>query len=210
MATVAAPRYRPIGKINHDHSAAWRHLDLVLLATVAAISGLGLLMVYSATRGIEQPYDTSYVTKQFMYLVLGVTAMAGVAMVDYRKIRDLGPFIYGASILLLVLVRSPLGSRQNGTQGWFQIGPFQLQPSEFAKLGSDHRLRLDGLPVPGRDRRPSVRGPARRRGAPDGARDAAARPRHHARVGRHHRWCSSCWPGRGRASSCCSGSVRRS
>ena len=89
MATVAAPRYRPIGKINHDHSAAWRHLDLVLLATVAAISGLGLLMVYSATRGIEQPYDTSYVTKQFMYVVLGVTAMAGVAMVDYRKIRDL-------------------------------------------------------------------------------------------------------------------------
>ena len=34
-----------------------------------------------------------------------------------------------------MLVRSPLGSRQNGTQGWFQIGPFQLQPSELAKLG---------------------------------------------------------------------------
>ena len=186
MATVAAPRYRPIGKINHDHSAAWRHLDLVLLATVAAISVLGLLMVYSATRGIEQPYDTSYVTKQFMFLVLGVTAMAGVAMVDYRKIRDLGPFIYGASILLLVLVRSPLGSRQNGTQGWFQIGPFQLQPSEIAKLGliigfawmaSQFRGEIDGrrfvaLLAVG--------------GAAHGARDAAARPRHHARVGRHH------------------------
>ena len=197
MATVAAPRYRPIGKLNHDHSAAWRHLDLVLLATVAAISALGLLMVYSATRGVEQPYDTSYVTKQFMFLVLGVTAMAVVAMVDYRKIRDLAPFIYGASILLLVLVRSPLGSRQNGTQGWFQIGPFQLQPSEFAKLGliigfawlaSQFRGEIDGrrfvalLAV----------------GAlPDGARHAAARPRHHARVGRHHASCSSCWPGHG-------------
>ena len=135
MATVAAPRYRPIGKLHHDHSAAWRHVDVVLLVCVAAISVLGLLMVYSATRGVEQPYDTSYLTKQFMFLVLGLTAMVGVAMVDYRKIRDLGPLIYGASILLLVLVRSPLGSRQNGTQGWFQIGPFQLQPSEIAKVG---------------------------------------------------------------------------
>ena len=135
MATVAAPRYRPIGKLNHDHSAAWRHVDWVLLATVAAISCLGLLMIYSATRGIERPYDTSYVTKQFMFVVLGTTAMAVVALIDYRKIRDVAPMIYGASIFLLVLVRSPLGSRQNGTQGWFQIGPFQLQPSELAKVG---------------------------------------------------------------------------
>jgi rod shape determining protein RodA len=135
MATVAAPRYRPIGKLNHDHSAAWRHLDLVLIVVVAAVSGLGLLMVYSATRGVEQPYDTSYLTKQFMFIVLGVTAMAVVTMIDYRKIRDVAPMIYGASIGLLVLVRSPLGSRQNGTQGWFQIGPFQLQPSELAKVG---------------------------------------------------------------------------
>jgi rod shape determining protein RodA len=135
MASVAAPRYRPIGKINHDHSAPWRHLDIVMLVAVAGISALGLLMVYSATRGIEHPYDTSYVTKQFMFVVLGATAMAAIALVDYRRIRDIAPFVYGASILLLVLVRSPLGSRQNGTQGWFQIGPFQLQPSELAKLG---------------------------------------------------------------------------
>ncbi|MBV9953098.1 MAG: rod shape-determining protein RodA [Acidimicrobiia bacterium] len=135
MATVAAPRYKPIGKLHHDHSAAWRHLDLVLIAVVGAICALGLLMIYSATRGVVKPYDTSFVTKQFMFVVLGAFAGTAVALVDYRKIRDIAPFIYGASIMLLLLVRSPLGSRQNGTQGWFQLGPFQLQPSELAKLG---------------------------------------------------------------------------
>ena len=74
----------------------------MLLAAVGAISALGVLMVYSATRGVEKPYDTSFVTKQFMYVVLGVTAMAiVVALIDYRTIRDVAPFIYGASILLL-------------------------------------------------------------------------------------------------------------
>jgi rod shape determining protein RodA len=135
MATVAAPRYKPIGKLHQDHSAAWRHLDLLLIVVVGAICALGLLMIYSATRGVEKPYDTSYLTKQFMFVVLGGTAAAVVAMIDYRKIRDVAPFLYGASILLLLLVRTPLGSRQNGTQGWFQLGPFQLQPSEIAKLG---------------------------------------------------------------------------
>jgi rod shape determining protein RodA len=135
MATVAAPRYKPIGKLHQDHSAAWRHLDLVLIVVVGAICGLGLLMIYSATRGVVKPYDTSFVTKQFMFVVLGAFAGTVVALIDYRKIRDVAPFIYGASIMLLLLVRTPLGSRQNGTQGWFQLGPFQLQPSELAKLG---------------------------------------------------------------------------
>ena len=33
-----------------------------------------------------------------------------------------------------MLVLSPLGSQSKGAQAWFALGPFQLQPSEFAKL----------------------------------------------------------------------------
>jgi rod shape determining protein RodA len=35
----------------------------------------------------------------------------------------------------LLAVVSPLGSSSKGAQAWFQLGGFQLQPSEFAKLG---------------------------------------------------------------------------
>ena len=106
-----------------------QHVDWILVGATVIVSVLGVLMVYSATRGSEPPYDTSFLKKQFMFLVLGGFALAAAALVDYRKIRDVAPFVYAASVGLLVLVKSPLGSNQNGTQGWFQIGPFQLQPS---------------------------------------------------------------------------------
>lgn len=136
MATsVLLPKHRPIATLRRNPAAAWHHLDYVLVGVVAAISALGMLMIYSATRGIEAPYDTSFVKKQFMYVVLGGLAMAAGTFVDYRRVKDFAPFAYGATVVLLVLVKSPLGSRQNGTQGWFQLGPFQLQPSELAKFG---------------------------------------------------------------------------
>jgi rod shape determining protein RodA len=62
--------------------------------------------------------------------------MAATALFDYRKLRDYWPFVYGGSVLLLVMVLIPaFGQSRSGTQGWFQVGPFQLQPSELAKLG---------------------------------------------------------------------------
>ena len=43
--------------------------------------------------------------------------------------------ILGAVVLPLLLVLSPVGSSTRGSQAWFQLGSFQLQPSEFAKVG---------------------------------------------------------------------------
>ena len=43
-------------------------------------------------------------------------------------------YFFVASSAVLLLVVSPLGSRSNGAQAWFQLGSFQLQPSEFAKI----------------------------------------------------------------------------
>ena len=67
--------------------------------------------------------------------MLGGIVMAAVAMLDYRRVREVAPVIYVASLVLLAGVLTPLGSRSKGTQGWYQLGPFQLQPSELAKLG---------------------------------------------------------------------------
>jgi len=153
MAGVTLTQRRPIANLHHNPASHWRHLDLVLLGAVAAISGLGLLMVYSATRGVEEPYDTSFLKKQLMFVVLGGLVLGVTASVDYRRIRDFAPRLYGLTVLLLVLVKSPLGSSQHGTQGWFQLGAFQLQPSELAKVGlivgfawlaSQFRGRVDG------------------------------------------------------------------
>jgi rod shape determining protein RodA len=54
--------------------------------------------------------------------------------VDYRKLHDWAWVFYGLTTLMLVLVISPLGTQSKGAQAWFALGPFQLQPAEFAKL----------------------------------------------------------------------------
>jgi rod shape determining protein RodA len=133
MATVPIPRRRPLTSLRHDPSAIWHHVDAVLVSCLVAVAGLGVVMVYSATRGASPPYDGSYLTRQTFFVVIGLIACAVMAVVDYHKILDHAPLIYGATIVLLVAVRL-VGSRRSGTQGWFQLGPFQLQPSEFAKL----------------------------------------------------------------------------
>jgi rod shape determining protein RodA len=143
------------GRLGSNPAAPWRHLDLALVGAVAAISAIGVLMVYSATRGPGgvEPFDTSFVKRQALYTFLGFGIMVATALFDYRRFRDFAPLIYGGACALLVLVVSPLGSERKGTQAWFQLGPFQFQPSELTKialiiglaaLAAQFRDELDG------------------------------------------------------------------
>ncbi len=123
-----------MANFRQNPASPFRHIDVVLVACVALVSAFGALMIYSVTRGNDAPYDSSYVNRVIMFLIIGGLVMAGMAVFDYRKLRDLWPIIYGGSVVLLVAVLV-VGKSTKGTQGWFQLGPFQLQPSEIAKLG---------------------------------------------------------------------------
>jgi rod shape determining protein RodA len=133
MATItgyAAPRRR-VGE-----SSPLRHLDLTLLALPFVLSGLGLLMIYSATRsrlehdGLSQTY---FVERQALAIVVGVIAMIMLIAIDYRRLRELWLLVWLAMLPLLagVLV---LGASRKGAQAWFDVGPLQFQPSEVAKV----------------------------------------------------------------------------
>lgn len=117
-----------------DPSAPFRHLDPVLVVCTLAVSVLGVVMVFSATRGNGEVADQSFLRRQALFMVIGVGVMAVVALFDYRKLRDYAIFLYGGMVVALLLVVSPLGSEAKGAQAWFAFGPFQFQPSEFSKL----------------------------------------------------------------------------
>ena len=148
-----------VGNVRREPATPWRHVDLSLVAGVVALALLGVLMIYSATRTrlVEQGFDEQLLLKrQALWFVIGIAVMAGVASIDYRVYRDFAPVIYGATVVTLLAVLSPLGSNTRGAQAWFQLGPFQFQPSEWAKVAvvictaaycSFHRGELDGTRI---------------------------------------------------------------
>jgi rod shape determining protein RodA len=118
-----------------DPWSPWLHVDIALVLSSIALSIIGALMVYSATRGNDpEVYDKSYLNRQLLFLGVGVVAMTVVAYFPYRRIRDWVPAVFWAGMFLLLLVLTPLGVERNGTKAWFEFGSFQLQPSELCKI----------------------------------------------------------------------------
>jgi rod shape determining protein RodA len=108
----------------------WRSLDPVLLLVSLALSAFGILAVYVAGDTAGQ----TYAANQAFGFVVGLAGAIPLALTDYRFWqRHLRP-IYGL-ILLVLLAVLVMGVTVNGAQRWVYVGPLQVQPSEFAKLG---------------------------------------------------------------------------
>src|SRR5690348_9244858 len=116
----------------------FRHVDLVLLGSVLAVSVLGVLMIYSSTQPrlaeahLDQLY---YVKRQAASIAVGLVLMVGVMAIDYRKLRDTSVLLYGATVLARLALLAGLGAAARGAQAGFPIAAgFVVQPSEFAKF----------------------------------------------------------------------------
>jgi rod shape determining protein RodA len=109
------------------------HIDWALVASILALCGIGVAMIYSSTSDPTRGNADLYVT-QLYAIVLGLGAMLVMLTLDYRAFTDKSHLIYLAllGVLLYVLF---FGDVQMGAQRWIRIGSFNLQPSEFAKIG---------------------------------------------------------------------------
>jgi len=111
-----------------------RKYDWVLLVAVVGLSLIGTLLVYSATQPSADP--RSYLIKQLINVALGLILLVAVSLLDYRQIRLLAPIVYAVAVLGLVAVLSPLGTSVSGAKAWINLpAGFQVEPSEFAKIG---------------------------------------------------------------------------
>ncbi len=132
MATLLTGGETAVGRRErHRLLTVVRHVDFALIGSSLALGLIGVVMVYSATR---DGYGHYYLTRQLIWMVLGVVIMLAVMFVDYRRFRQWGYVIYGLVVLSLVGV-FVAGKSAEGAQRWYQLGPLQLQPSEFAAIG---------------------------------------------------------------------------
>lgn len=116
-----------------------KKFDFVLFIAVLLLILFGLVMIYSASSiWAEYKFHDSfkYVKQQALFIGIGIALLIAISKVDYQWYDKKANLILGVCLLLLILVLIPgIGTVRNGSQSWFGIGSFGVQPSEFAKLG---------------------------------------------------------------------------
>jgi rod shape determining protein RodA len=110
----------------------YHHIDWALVAAMAALCAIGVAMIYSTTAGASG--GSRLVETQLYAIVLGIGALLFMLAIDYRAFTDKSHLIYVALLGVLGYVIF-FGKEQMGAQRWIDLGPFDLQPSEFAKIG---------------------------------------------------------------------------
>jgi cell division protein FtsW len=124
----------------------------LLLGATAMLVVIGLVMVLSASSVTSLRQTNSSYTVffgQLRFAVLGVIGAAVASRISVRTWKRFAAPLLGGSILLQMLVFSPLGVNVNGNRNWIAVGGLQVQPSEFAKIG----LVLFGATVLAKKRR---------------------------------------------------------
>ena len=126
------------------------YLNWPLILLLAAVAGIGFMMLYSVAGGSFSPWAEPQI-KRF---VMGLGLMMIVAMVPIWFWRSISGGAYLGTILLLVLVEV-MGSVGMGAQRWIDLGFMRLQPSELMKITLVMALAAyyDWLP-PGKTSRP--------------------------------------------------------
>jgi rod shape determining protein RodA len=105
--------------------------DWTLLAIVFAISGLGVLEIYSSTHASSM---VGMQWKQMIWIAAGIVGMFLISRIDYHTLLDQAPalYVFGVAMLLIVLV---IGHSRFGAKRWVSLGGLAyFQVSELMKL----------------------------------------------------------------------------
>jgi rod shape determining protein RodA len=110
----------------------WRDFDFVLFVCTLLLIGFGVVVIDSVSGGATHWTD-NFAVRQLIATTIGLVLMSMLTLLNFRLLMALALPVYALSIILLVLVER-FGLTAGGSTRWFEIGPFLLQPSQFAQL----------------------------------------------------------------------------
>ncbi len=112
-----------------------RRVDTLLRFATTSLVLIGLVVLYS-TSSARSSDPHFFLKRQLTWLlVIGVPCFYLVSMLDYRVWRRLcWPMLLVSAVLLILVLIPGIGIRVKGSARWLGIGPFRVQPSEFAKI----------------------------------------------------------------------------
>ncbi len=122
-----------LASIHERHDRA----DWLQVAAIGLLMLIGVAFIFSATRGGDAastlPWYSQAAAKQALWYVVGIGAAVAICTVDYHVLARWSYVAYWGAILMLLAVLA-IGVMRFGARRWLELGPVQIQPSEFAKL----------------------------------------------------------------------------
>src|SRR5581483_11348296 len=103
-------------------------LDINFLGTALALTGIGCLLIYSATYFTDP--TLRILRAQMLWVAIGMLLMLLFLVIDYHVFFDIAPMLYGIGVALLFYLLI-WGKLTANVKSWIHIGTFQFQPSEF-------------------------------------------------------------------------------
>ncbi len=126
------------GKKKQQMQSTQKPFDFVLCIIILLLLSLGIVMVLSASAPSSLSIEGNsytYVTKQFIFAVVGVALMFFISKIDYHKYQKYYVIAYIVALVALISVAIPgIGRSVNGAKRWVNLGFGPFQPSEIAKV----------------------------------------------------------------------------
>jgi len=115
-----------------------KQMDYSLFVAIIFLLSFGLVMLYSASSYEAQMINKPsyyYLLRQSGFVAVGFVVMIILSKINHKVWAKLAVLSYIASILLVILVMTPVGHAVGGAQRWIVIfGGISFQPVEFAKI----------------------------------------------------------------------------
>lgn len=118
-----------------ERTARFFDYNLVFLAIFLTV--IGLIMIFSATayKSSGDKSSSAMFFSQALFAVIGIVAMVGVSFIPYRCYKYVAILGVAASVVLILLVKSPIGYESHGAARWIQIGKLgTIQVAEPVKI----------------------------------------------------------------------------
>ncbi len=111
-----------------------KNLDFTVITVTVLLVLISLVIIGSATH-VNTPGEDRYwyVQRQGLFAIANLFVIFVLLHFDYKSLGKYANILYGVNLVMLLAVMF-VGQSALGAQRWIQIGPINLQPSEFSKL----------------------------------------------------------------------------
>ena len=127
-----------IGGSRTGEKKVTHYYDYSLVAVIILLTCFGLIMLYSTSSylaEVQQGDDMFYFKKQALISAASIIGALVISRIDYHILTRFITLLYGMAIVLMMLVKTPLGITANGARRWLGVGEsLSFQPSEIAKI----------------------------------------------------------------------------